>query len=656
MKNAVKIEISSKLQFNFRKGKYMKHGFIKTATVSPELRVADTVYNAEKIIEAIRLANDEGVSLLVFPELCVTGYTCGDLFGQRTLLEAARKAVLAIAKATAGIPMLIFIGAPIRHINKVYDTAIAIFDGNILGMVPKKNLANYGESYEARHFSVFEDNGSHDIFYDIDEETSVFFSDKIVFSAPDMPEFTVACEIGEDLNVPESPSVAHARAGANIIVNLAASAEIVGRAAKRRLAVGAASAKLVCAYLYANAGCEESTTDGVFSGHSLIAQNGKILSEKKPFETGMQTAVIDVQTLADERMKKNTYPAQDDDYHHVRFAMPMKQTETPKYPKRPFIPTDPQEFAERAESIINIQAYALKKRIAHSHAKTAVIGISGGLDSTLALLIAACAMDLLGRDRKDIISVTMPCFGTTQRTKSNAVLLSEALGTTVRTVDIKKAVSVHFEDIGHDENDHDVTFENAQARERTQVIMDIANQTGGLVVGTGDLSEVALGWATYNGDHMSMYGVNADVPKTLVRYLVACFANTMEGEAKACLLDILDTPVSPELLPAKDGEITQKTEDIVGPYDLHDFFLYYTIRKGYTPDKLYRVATSAFEDEFDGQTVLKWMKKFYSRFFTQQFKRSCTPDAPKVGSVALSPRGDWRMPSDAMSTAWLNEI
>ena len=634
----------------------MKHGFIKTATVSPELRVADTVYNAEKIIEAIRTANEADVSLLVFPELCVTGYTCGDLFGQRTLLNAAKKAVLAIAEATKGIPMLIFIGAPIRNNNKVYDTAIAICDGRILGMVPKKNLANYGESYEARHFSSIEDE-SYGSAYEIDENYEVPFSSELLFVANGIEDFKVACEIGEDLMALESPSVAHAKAGANIIVNLAASAEIVGRAAKRRLAVCSASEKLGCAYLYANAGCEESTTDGVFSGHSLIAQGGKILSEKKPFETGMQTAIIDVQTIADERMKKNTYPAQDtQDYLVLPFIGFIKETETPKYPKRPFIPTDKNEFEERAESIINIQAYALKKRIAHSWAKTAVIGISGGLDSTLALLIAARAMDLLGRDRKDIISVTMPCFGTTQRTKSNAVLLAEALGTTVRTVDIKRAVSVHFEDIGHDENNHDVTFENAQARERTQVIMDIANQTGGFVVGTGDLSEVALGWSTYNGDHMSMYGVNADVPKTLVRYLVAYFASTMEGEAKACLLDILDTPVSPELLPAKDGEITQKTEDIVGPYDLHDFFLYYTIRKGYTPDKLYRVATRAFEDEFDGETVMKWMKKFYSRFFTQQFKRSCVPDGPKVGSVALSPRGDWRMPSDAMSTAWLNEL
>ena len=634
----------------------MKHGFIKTATVSPALRVADTAYNAEKIIEAIHAANAEGVSLLVFPELCVTGYTCGDLFGHRTLLEAAKKAVFAIVKATENIPMLVFIGAPVRNRNKVYDTAIAIYNGEILGMIPKKNLANYGESYEARNFSAFEDEDRM-TYCELENGEPIPFSSGLVFVSDNMPEFKVACEIGEDLMAAESPSAAHAKAGANIIVNLAASGEIVGRPAKRRLAVCSASEKLVCAYLYANAGCEESTTDGVFSGHSMIAQGGKLLSEKKPFEMGMQTAIVDVQTLADERMKKNTYPAEDaDGYLYVYFDMPVKETETPKYPKRPFIPTDKNEFEERAESIINIQAYALKKRIAHSWAKTAVIGISGGLDSTLALLIAARAMDLLGKDRKDIISITMPCFGTTQRTKSNAILLAEALGTTVRTVDIKRAVSVHFEDIGHDENNHDVTFENAQARERTQILMDIANQTGGLVVGTGDLSEVALGWSTYNGDHMSMYGVNADIPKTLVRYLVAHFAGTMEGEAKACLLDILDTPVSPELLPAKDGEITQKTEDIVGPYDLHDFYLYYTISKGYAPEKLYRVATRAFEDEFDGETVLKWMKKFYSRFFTQQFKRSCVPDGPKVGSVALSPRGDWRMPSDAMSTAWLNEL
>lgn len=631
----------------------MKDGFIKVATMTPDLRVADTVYNAEQIILGIEKAASENVSLLVFPELCVTGYTCGDLFNHRTLIDAALVAVEKITEATKGKNMLAFIGAPIRYNYKLYDCAIAMFDGKALAVIPKTNLANYGESYEARNFA-----SELELNMIAIGDSYAKVGAKVLLRVRSMPEFVVSVEFGEDLWTMESPSITHAKAGATIIVNLAASAEIVGRAAKRRALVSAQSAKLCAAYIYANAGSAESTTDGVFSGHSLIAENGHILSERKPFDEGLQTAVIDVYTLADMRAKKNIYPAIDTtDYNFILFVdYKMKETETPKLPKRPFLPTDKNEFTERAESIISIQAHGLKKRIAHSWAKTAVIGISGGLDSTLALLIAARAMDLLGRDRKDIIAVTMPCFGTTVRTKSNAVMLAEALGATVRTVDIKRAVGVHFEDIGHDENNHDVTFENAQARERTQVLMDIANQMNGLVVGTGDLSEVALGWATYNGDHMSMYGVNADVPKTLVRYLVEYFASVMDGDAKKSLLDILDTPVSPELLPAKDGEIAQITEDIVGPYDLHDFFLYYTIRNGYSPKKLYRLAKRAFEEEFDGETILKWMKKFYSRFFTQQFKRSCVPDGPKVGSVALSPRGDLRMPSDAVATVWLNEV
>ena len=636
----------------------MKDGFIKVATMTPDLRVADTVYNAEQIILAIEKAAEENVALLVFPELCVTGYTCGDLFGHRMLVDAAMTALETISDATKGKNMLVFVGAPIRHHNKLYNCAVAMFDGEFIGVIPKQNLASYGENYEARWFSVPE---KEDVI--CIGGKWVHFGYKLIFGFDTkMPEFAIACEIGEDLWVPEPPSVALAKAGATIVVNLSANAEIVGRAAKRRALVSTQSAKLHAAYLYANAGSAESTTDGVFAGHSIIAENGHILSERKPFDEGMQTAVIDVIALADMRAKKNTYPSayQNDEkvtqWNMDYISFSFSETETPKLPKRPFLPTDINESAERAETILNIQAHGLKKRIAHSWAKTAVIGISGGLDSTLALLVAARAMDLLGRDRKDIIAVTMPCFGTTVRTKSNAVMLAEALGATVRTVDIKRAVSVHFEDIGHDENNHDVTFENAQARERTQVIMDIANQTNGLVVGTGDLSEVALGWATYNGDHMSMYGVNADVPKTLVRFLVEHVANTMDGDARKSLLDILDTPVSPELLPAKDGEIAQITEDIVGPYDLHDFFLYYTIRNAYPPKKLFRLAKKAFEDEFDGATILKWQKKFYSRFFTQQFKRSCTPDAPKVGSVALSPRGDWKMPSDAMSTVWMNEV
>ena len=639
----------------------MKDGFIKVATATPDLRVADTVYNAEQIILAMEKAYKEGVHILAFPELAVTGYTCGDLFTHRTLIAAAMTALEAIVKASEGKKMLVFVGTPIRARGKLYDCAVAISDGKVLGIVPKTHLANSGESYEARVFSADDLDDSGEGICIFEQYTVV--GAKQLFNLEGMAECTVACEIGEDLWSVNSPSLSHAAAGATIIVNLSASAEIVGRAEKRRAMVSSQSARICGAYLYANAGSGESTTDGVFSGHSLIAENGHILAERKPFDEGMQTAVIDVFALADKRAKKNTFPASNA-YSNKQgvwydrssfFTIPETETDTPKLAKRPFLPADESDFA-RAEDIVNIQAYGLKKRIAHSYAKTAVIGISGGLDSTLALLIAARAMDLLGRDRKDIIAVTMPCFGTTVRTKSNAVMLAEALGATVRTVDIKRAVGVHFEDIGHDENDHDVTFENAQARERTQVLMDIANQTSGLVVGTGDLSEVALGWATYNGDHMSMYGVNADVPKTLVRYLVNYFASMMDGNAKASLLDILDTPVSPELLPAKDGEIAQITEDIVGPYDLHDFFLYYTIHDGYSPKKLFRLAKRAFEGEFNGETILKWQKKFYWRFFTQQFKRSCVPDGPKVGSVALSPRGDWRMPSDAMVTAWINEV
>ncbi len=631
----------------------MKDGFIKVATMTPELRVADVAFNTAEIIKGIEKAYAEDVSLLVFPELSVTGYTCGDLFGYRTLLDAAEEAVQTIAMETRGRDMLVFVGAPIRVDGALYDCAVAMFDGEVIGITPKTHLANYGACDEVRHFAAAKEGVAFAIF----GEDAIPFGAGITYQMESMPEFTVCCEIGEDLSAITPPSLAYAEKGATVIVNLAANAEIVGSAEKRAVLVKSQSARIAGAYLYANAGSGESTTDGVFSGHSIIAENGHILAERPSFDEGMATAVLDVHTIASERMKKNTFAHASKETDHVIFIdIGEKEVETPKVPKRPFIPENEAEFAKRAETILNIQTHALKKRLAHAHAKTAVIGISGGLDSTLALLVAVRAMDLLGRDRKEIIAVTMPCFGTTVRTKSNAVMLAEALGTTVRTVDIKRAVSVHFEDIGHDEAKHDVTFENAQARERTQVIMDIANMENGIVVGTGDLSEVALGWSTYNGDHMSMYGVNADVPKTLVRGLVAYVAGTMEGDAKKALLDIVDTPVSPELLPAKDGEIAQKTEEIVGPYDLHDFFLYYIIRKGYSPKKVFRVACKAFEDEFDAETIHKWLRSFYRRFFMQQFKRSCTPDGPKVGSVALSPRGDWRMPSDAVADIWLREV
>ncbi len=623
----------------------MKDGFIKVATMTPSLHVADVRYNVNEIIKNMEKAANEQVALLVFPELSVTGYTCGDLFGHRTLIEAAEKGVKEIANATKGKEMLVFVGAPIRSMGGLYNAAVSLYNGEIIGITPKKIL----KSDEKRWFTEAPD----EPFY---MEAFGVMCGQMLYTHDILREFSVGVEIGEDLWSWNPPSIDAARAGASVIVNLSADPEIVGRAEKRQETVKNHSARILGAYLYANAGSDESTTDGVWSGHSIIAENGHVLAENKPFEEGMLTAILDVYGLADERRTSGFSFSCNTPVFPVDFEMSLKETETPKVPQYPFIPEDPAEFAKRAETILNIQTYALKKRLSHAHAKTAVIGISGGLDSTLALLIAVRAMDLLGRDRKDIIAVTMPCFGTTVRTKSNAVMLSEALGTTVRTVDIKRAVSVHFEDIGHDENNHDVTFENAQARERTQVIMDIANMTNGIVVGTGDLSEVALGWSTYNGDHMSMYGVNADVPKTLMRKLVSYVADGMEGDAKKALLDIVDTPVSPELLPAKDGEIAQKTEEIVGPYDLHDFFLYYIIRKGYSPKKVFRITCKAFEGVFDAATIHKWLRSFYRRFFMQQFKRSCTPDAPKVGSVALSPRGDWRMPSDAVADIWLSEV
>ena len=632
----------------------MKDGFLIAATATPEIRIADPVYNADKIIENMARAKALGVSLLVFPELSVTGYTCGDLFASRTLADAAASALDRIRAASEGFGALVFVGVPLRFHGKLYNCAAALCDGKILGVVPKKHLPNYGEFYEKRNFSAAPE-GLHQMSL---LGGDVPFGTNLIFRASNMPEFSVSAEICEDLWVVTPPSLFHAAAGAKILVNLSASNEIIGKAEYRRALVTGQSARTVSAYVYADAGRTESTTDMVFSGHSMIAENGRLLAERAPFDEGLQTAVLDVFRLADERLRTETYFAECGhaaDYLTIPFEVAFRDVPTPKFPKRPFVPSDREELEKRAESIVGIQTAGLGRRLAHTGAKTAVIGISGGLDSTLALLICVRAMDRLGRARRDILAVTMPCFGTTARTKSNAVTLAEALGVTVRTVDIRHAVEVHFADIGQDPSVHDVTYENAQARERTQVLMDIANASGGLVVGTGDLSEVALGWSTYNGDHMSMYGVNCSVPKTLVRYLVGYFAGTLSGAARDALLDIMDTPVSPELLPAENGEIVQKTEDIVGPYDLHDFFLYYTVRMGFSPKKLFRAACRAFEGEFDPAVILKWQKQFYRRFFSQQFKRSCIPDGPKVGSVSLSPRGDWRMPSDASAAAWLRE-
>ncbi len=633
----------------------MKDGFIRVACGTPDIRVADCAHNADSIIALAKKAREAGVQLLALPELCITGYTCGDLFLQQTLLEGALEALKKIAKETAKLDMLLFAGLPVIHRSKLYNCAAAICGGEILGFVPKTHLPNYGEFYEKRWFAPAPDEYDyHDLWDD-----AVPFCQNQLFSCDTLPGLTVAAEICEDLWAPNPPSTAHAAAGATVIVNLSASDETVGKDAYRRALVSGQSARLVCGYLYADAGEGESTTDMVFAGHNLICENGVPLAESRRFENGFIFSEIDVQRLVYERRRLTTYPERKDKgYLHSTFSLPARETPLSRpVPAKPFIPSDKSARESCCEDILRIQSYGLKKRIEHSRANTCVVGISGGLDSALALLVAVRAADLCARSRKDVVAVTMPCFGTTARTKGNAELLCERLGVTLHHIDIKKAVDLHFADIGHDPQKRDVTYENAQARERTQVLMDLANETNGLVVGTGDLSELALGWATYNGDHMSMYGVNASIPKTLVRHLVAYEAQRADDETlREVLYDILATPVSPELLPPREGEIEQKTEDLVGPYELHDFFLYYMMRWGFAPRKIFRLALYAFGEDYPRETILKWLRNFYRRFFAQQFKRSCLPDGPKVGSVSLSPRGDWRMPSDAVASLWLAEV
>lgn len=631
----------------------MQHGFIKAAVATPNIKVADCEYNAEKIVELLKKADGLAAQLLVLPELCITGYTCSDLFFQQPLLEGAVSALFTIAEQSRGISTVLVVGLPILKDGKLYNVAAVLYNGKILGFVPKSHLPNYSEFYELRHFTpapaengVVEANG-----------TTYPFGTKLLFSCKGMSSFCLGIEICEDLWVPCPPSSGHALAGATLIANLSASDETIGKDSYRRNLVTSQSGRLVCGYLYADAGEGESTTDLVFSSHSLIAENGAVLSETPPFTQSFACSEIDVERLCNERRKMNTFsPVKNEGYETVYFEMPVRNISlTRTVAMQPFVPGNPEEREARCESILSMQSYGLKKRLLHANSKTAVLGISGGLDSCLALLVCVRAMDLLHRPHTDIVAVTMPCFGTTARTKSNAEKLCEALGVTFRCIDITAAVNQHFQDTGHDPRNHDVTFENCQARERTQVLMDIANQTGGLVIGTGDLSELALGWATYNGDHMSMYGVNASVPKTLIRHMVRYSADIAKDEnLRKVLLDILDTPVSPELLPAENGEISQKTEDIVGPYELHDFFLYYVMRFGFSPEKIYYLAKYAFAGTYEDAFIKKWLVSFYKRFFAHQFKRSCLPDGPKVGSVTLSPRGDWRMPSDASAALWLN--
>lgn len=627
----------------------MKDGFLRVASATPHIKVADCTGNAQKIIAMVKEAAENGASLIVFPELCITGYTCSDLFLQRALLISAEKNLKYIIDETAPLDAVILVGLPVRANSGLYNCAAVICHGRLLGLVPKKYIPNYSEFYELRHFTPAKDEVSNiKIFGEW-----VDFGKDVIFQCEDMPEFKLGVEICEDLWTAEPPSGRLALNGATIIANLSASDEVIGKADYRRMLVKSQSARLLSAYVYTSAGLGESTQDLVFSGHDIICENGSILAESKRFTTGIIYADVDLQKMENERARANTFVG-NDEFLNVMFKLPVKDLELKRtVSKTPFVPTNKTNLDERCEEILTIQATGLATRIQHTNAKTVVIGLSGGLDSTLALIVAVHAMDMLQRDRKDIITVTMPCFGTTKRTKSNAEILAERYGVSFKDINIAKAVRQHFEDIGQSMEDLDVTFENGQARERTQVLMDIANKTGGFVIGTGDLSELALGWATYNGDHMSMYAVNASIPKTLVRHLTAFEAEHTDGSLKDALLDILDTPVSPELLPPKDGEISQKTEDLVGPYELHDFYLYYLVRLGFTPSKIFRLAKIAFNGVYDEDTIKKWLQIFLRRFFSQQFKRSCLPDGPKVGTVTLSPRGDWRMPSDAVNTEFM---
>ncbi len=632
----------------------MKDGFIKVAAATPKIKVADPAYNTEEILKIIDETEKNGASILVFSELTISGYTCGDLFLQQPLLTECKNQLLRIVKATENKSMLVVVGCPIVIKQKLYNCAVVISDGSILGIVPKTHLPNYSEFYELRHFTSGE--GLEEDLWFGEEFGYVNVAVNQLFKCKEIPELVVACEICEDLWVPLPPSTYHAMAGATVICNPSASVETTTKESYRRSLVSNQSARLLAAYIYADAGEGESTQDVVYSGHHLICENGSVLAEAKRFTNEIIYADIDVQKLAAERRKMTSFPGgQTDDYFEQEFSLEVKENKiTRTFPKAPFIPDNQDERDKRCDEILSLQSMGLKKRLEHTNCKHAVVGISGGLDSTLAVLVTARAFDLLDIPRENLICVTMPCFGTTDRTYQNAVSLIKELGATLKEVRIEKAVRQHFADIGHDENNHDVTYENSQARERTQILMDMANQYNGMVIGTGDMSELALGWATYNGDHMSMYAVNCSVPKTLVRYLVLYYAETTENKKLSeVLMDVLDTPVSPELLPPVDGVISQKTEDLVGPYELHDFFLYYMLRFGFPKAKLYRMAKLTFDGVYDDETIKKWLDKFYWRFFSQQFKRSCLPDGPKVGSVAVSPRGDLRMPSDASPTAWL---
>lgn len=637
----------------------MRDGIILVGAASPDIRVGNPTYNVEQHILVAKEAAERGVKVLVFPELGLSAYTCGDLFHQSTLLHACEVALGHYMEATKGLDMISFVGVPVRIACKLYNCVAVVSHGELLGLVPKTHLPNYSEFYDVRQFTAAPDDTAEVSYCGSD----VPFGTRLLFACEEMPSLVIAAEVCEDLWVNIPPSCYHAEAGATLIVNQSASDELVGKCAHRKNLVAMHSARIRGAYLYADASSGESGTDMVFSGNCLLAADGHLLAERRGFSPEpLMCCEVDLERVVAERTRVNTFDCSPKwSYTTIPFHLEEVETEITNPPHRtPFVPSDEAGRAARCSLILEIQATALAGRLQRAHADGCVLGVSGGLDSTLALIACVRAMDKLGWDRKRIVGVTMPCFGTTARTLNNAVRMSEEYGITLRTVDISRAVEVHFADIGHDASNHNTVYENAQARERTQVLMDIANQVNGLVIGTGDLSELALGWATYNGDHMSMYAINASIPKTLVRHLVAYEADVArEGGRVAVaevLEDVLNTPVSPELLPPKDGAISQCTEGIVGPYELHDYFLFETLRYGFSPKKILRLAVASFQGVYDEATIRTWLRVFVKRFFTQQFKRSCLPDGPKVGSVCLSPRGDWRMPSDADVSEWLKEI
>ena len=632
----------------------MRDGFIKVAAASPSLKVGNPSFNKERIIDLMTEADRKGVKVLVFPELSITGYTAGDLFFQSALLESATEALLEIAEASAALDVLSFVGYPLRYNGKLYNTAAAVKGGRILAFVAKRNLPNYSEFYEERWFTP---SPKENLVLE-SEDGDILFGSRIIFSASFPSSLKIAAEICEDLWVPDPPSTHHAAAGATVLVNLSASDEIIGKSEYRRSLVSGQAARTVSAYIYADASEGESTTDMVFTGSNVISENGTILASVEYSCDSLLITEVDTDRLERERAARNTYVTEEDGYDYIDIEFDEEETLlTRPIDPHPFVPSDEDRRRERCEKILTLQALGLKRRLSHTKSRKVVVGLSGGLDSTLALLVAVRAFDMLALDRKGIVAITMPCFGTTGRTKSNAEKLALTEGVDFRTIDIGESVKSHFRDIGQSMDDLSVTFENGQARERTQVLMDVANKEGALVIGTGDLSELALGWATYNGDHMSMYGVNGGVPKTLVRHLVRYVAETTSIKEEAeVLLDILATPVSPELLPARNGEISQVTEDLVGPYELHDFFLYNMVRLSFSPGKIFRLASIAFSGIYDCETIYKWERTFIKRFFQQQFKRSCLPDGPKVGTITLSPRSDWRMPSDGDSEIWLKAL